>query len=185
MITEPDRGRCYGSRIPGARPAETGFTLTEILAAAVLLSLSLVAMTTLWSFSRRITEGSRNTAERYAVARREVERDRALGFNSIFNVAPPIVFLTSDGTYQSSPHETDYDEQARTQSEAANSSSWKPYYRARSTYYLRPTSGENDPLKWLGIQVVEVFPYIEDGTTRTPASTPSYTTTAFYTVAGL
>jgi Tfp pilus assembly protein PilV len=136
-----------------------GFTLIEILVAVLLLSGSLVAMMALWSVSRRMTERSRDTAEYYAIARQEAERDRALGFNGIFN-AP--------GFANNSTRYTDYDP-AGTPLATVTSFAAAPtagaYYRARSAYSLVITgstaanSPESlDPAKRLGVQVIEVFP---------------------------
>ncbi len=157
---------------------QRGFTLVEILISVLLLSGSLAAMMTLWSVSRRITERSRDTAEYYAVARQEAERDRAIGFYSVFNsTTNPYFVHNADGTITSTPRYTDYDQNGKV---AAQTPATTPYYRARSTYSLEATSGE-EQLKRLGVQVIEVFT-ITNGTVGT---TPIYRTTMFFTVVGV
>src|SRR5438552_578480 len=79
------------------------FTLIEILISVLLLSLSLAAMASLWGFSRKITERSRDTAEYFAIARQEIERDKLTGFQGLFT-ATGNVYVSSNN-----PRRSDYD----------------------------------------------------------------------------
>jgi prepilin-type N-terminal cleavage/methylation domain-containing protein len=144
-----------------------GFTLVEILVAVLLLSGSLVAIMQLWSVSRSITERSRDTAEYYAIARQELERDRVNGFDGVTAVL-------------STPRTTDYDQNGA----VVATGSTTAFYRAISTYSLvstSPTSGVPEPVgKQLGVQVVVIYT-MNNGTVGPEV----YRTTMFFTSAGV
>ncbi|MGC4047854.1 MAG: prepilin-type N-terminal cleavage/methylation domain-containing protein [Armatimonas sp.] len=154
-----------------------GFTLIETLVAALLLSLSIAAMVTLWGLGRRLTEQSRDMAEHIAVARQEAERDKALLYNG--------VFINSTGNYTAhNPQRTDYTAtgQVLATNLAANAAATTgAYYRAVSTYTIVTTGSETDPKRKLGIQIIQVFPKSGSGF----SATASYQTTVFYTSAGV
>ena len=57
-----------------------GLTLVRVLVALVLLAVVLGGMMSLWSFGFNTTRHSQRVAAGYNVARREVERLRAVGF---------------------------------------------------------------------------------------------------------
>jgi type II secretory pathway pseudopilin PulG len=168
-----------------ASRSRTGaFTLTEILVAAMLLAGSLVAVMTLWSVSRRITERTRSTAEAYDVARQEAERYRAFQFNGIFNSTTFVA-----GT----PRYTDYDETGARLAMVASKDSPvtispnRAYYRTESAFYLEPTSAD-DPLQRIGVQVIRVYPITySNGEGRPPArdDTDVYHTMQFLSIAGV
>jgi len=134
-----------------------GFTLTEILVAVVLLSLSLAAMVMLWSLSRRVTENSRSAAEYYAVARQDMERGRRLGFTGLFDADG-----VPTGAYSTF---TDYDERGMFQNAAASfdaEPATNTMYRVQSTYDLasvekvRPGETPN-VLQSVGVQTIRVY----------------------------
>jgi prepilin-type N-terminal cleavage/methylation domain-containing protein len=171
----------------GPHRTSQGFTLIEILVAVLLLSISLAAIVSLWSVSRKITERSRDGGEYYAVARQEVERDKASQFK--------ILYITENrsGTVRI----TDYSETgaplatngindlgipvvaALTLTAAPTATA---YYRAVSTYSLVSTGSDVVTTRRLGIQKVEV--YRRSGTNFDTAS-PVYETTDFYSAAGV
>jgi type II secretory pathway pseudopilin PulG len=154
-----------------------GFTLIETLVGALLLSLSIAAMVSIWGLGRRLTEQSRDMAEHIAVARQEAERDKAALFSG--------VFIVSTGNFTANnPKRSDYS--ATGQLLATNLGSTATptggaFYRAVSTYSLVTTGSETDVKRRLGIQIIEVFPRSGTGF----ATTASYRTTVFYTSAGV
>lgn len=176
--------RARGRIGPGgaSRFARAAFTLTEILVATFLLSGSLIALTTIWSLSRRVTETSRDTAEYYAIARQEIERDRALGFDAIFN-SPTFSYAT--------PRYTDYDETGKPANEPPRTPA---RYRAKSQYYLVRTgngpqrqSDVDDPQRRLGIQIIKIYPILRNGgeVSVNEAEPPRYQTTMLFALTGV
>lgn len=156
------------------RRSHRGFTLTEILVAVLLLSGSLTAIFKLWSVSRNITEHSRDTAEYYAIARQEAEKDRLTGFKSIFNPANSTYGTwTTSGTppnttlvFTGKPRFTDYDQNGNalaTVTSLTAAATLGAYYRAVSTYSLMSGSTAFgspeyvDSAKRLGVQKIQVY----------------------------
>lgn len=141
---------------------QAGFTLVEILVATVLLSMTLAATMALWSVSRGITERSREAAEYYTIAQHEVEASRA-GFSII-----PVV--VSDYTQDGGRH-------AVPGGFGAPLTPIDVAYRVKSTYSLVSTEATPfDPTKWLGVQIVELYPV----TGTVVAAEPVHRTTAFF-----
>lgn len=143
------------------------FSLVELLVAVALLSISMAAVTTLWGLARRVTERSRDTAEYYAVARRELERARAVQYVGLFfNGA------TTGGVV--APVTTTYNQDADAPTVA------KPaVYEAVSTFTRRQTSAE-DPQRQLGVQVIDVYLL-----PRAVGDTPVYSTSTFFAIGGV
>jgi len=175
----------------------TGFTLIEILVSVLILSLSVAAMATLWSLSRNITERSRDTAEYATIGRQEIERDKAIGFTTLFSSgasAPAIRYtdydqnglpLATNYQYQTPPYPTTATMTVNgglTLTSTATTSPRLAYYRSVVTYSLVPTGSETGD-KRLGVAVVQV--YKDNGTTTFDTSTVVYQTVAFYTKPGV
>ncbi|MES2461707.1 MAG: type II secretion system protein [Armatimonadota bacterium] len=159
------------------RPA-AGFTLIEVLIAVVLLSLSLAAMVTLWSVSRRITERSRDSAEYYAIARQEAERFRVLGYQSVFNesrtsTAAPYTYINPATSANTWPAQY-YDEKGVWLGTTAVVGT---YYRVTSTFSYSGTAGGTG-IQRVGVQKIEVY-------TVANAVTPVYDTRMLFTAGGI
>jgi prepilin-type N-terminal cleavage/methylation domain-containing protein len=153
------------------RCRSTGFTLVEILVSVVLLSVSLMAMMTLWSVSRKITERSRDGSEYYAVARREAEktrRYRGVFLNSAYTSTNPATSGVSPAT--TTPY--NQDAQAPTVAKPA-------VYQAISTF-TRKQTGSEDAERQLGVQVIDVYLL-----PRTTGDVPIYSTSMFFSVGGV
>jgi prepilin-type N-terminal cleavage/methylation domain-containing protein len=149
------------------RPGRNGgFTLIELLVAVLLLSITMSAIVTLWSVSRKITERSRDTAEYYAIARQELERDRFAGFDGV----PAVTTVKT----------TDYDQNGS----VVATGSVTAFYRAISTTRLvatSPIAGVDEPKgKQLGVQEIAIYT-MSNGT----AGPVVYQTTMFFTSAGV
>jgi type II secretory pathway pseudopilin PulG len=144
-----------------------GFTLTEILVATFLLNVSIAGSVTLWKASVRLTEGSRDVAEFYAIARQEAERTRVCRYNDLFfnvaylgGVAPAITTgYGGDGT--------------------ASGAAKPALYEAVSSFHRRQT-GVEDEQRQLGIQIIEIYRL-----PHAPADKPLYSTAMFFTVGGV
>ena len=148
------------------RKRRRGVTQVEILVATMLLSGSLVPTMMLWRMSRSITEVSRNLAEYYAVARREVERTRVYRYEDLF-------FNTAYVGGVCAPTTTQYNQDGDTPTAA------KPaLYEVVSTFYRRQT-GSEDERRQLGIQIIDLYRL-----PRTRGDTAVYSTSMFFTVGG-
>jgi len=159
-----------------------GITLVEILVGALLLSMSVAALTQLWGVSRRTTERSRDAAEVYVVARQEAERDKAILFKYLFVASGNVTGMT---------RRTDYTEKGEVLATglAANAAptdlagppAVKTFYRAESVYSLVATGTETLNNHKLGVQKIRV--YRRDGAGF--VVTAVYETTVFYTAPGV
>jgi hypothetical protein len=169
-----------------------------------MLSLSVAAMATLWSLSRKVTERSRDTAEYFAIARQEAERDKAAAYydtNTSTQISTFNALFIKNGV--AAQRVTDYDHDG--QPLAANRAYPNPpfsngptvvstltatstattgsYYRAVSTYTLVSTGSTAQAATdhRLGVQYIQI--YANNGTT-TVNTTASYQTTVFYSPPG-
>lgn len=194
-LTNPERRRA-------ASRAGAAFTLVEILVSAMLLTLSLSAVVTLWSVSRSTTERSRDMAEYYIVAHHEAERYRtAGGFSTIFD---PRLDVSVQAPSMNVPHYTDYgrykerDTQGQVLREVdgvrlgtvstktaarTEGQDQLALYRVESTFYLQPGSA-GDTLQMLGVHVIRVFLFREDGTIQA-TDDDVYRTTLFFSARGV
>lgn len=144
-----------------------GFTLTEILVATFLLNVSIAGSVTLWKASVRMTEGSRDRAEFYAIARQEAERAHACRYNDLFfNVACPGGVAPAATTGYS-------------QDGTASTATKPALYEAVSTFHRRQTGAE-DEQRQLGVQIIEIYRL-----PHAPADKPLYSTAMFFTVGGV
>ncbi len=161
-----------------------GFTLVEILVAALLLSGSLIVIMKLWSVSRSITEGSRNTAEYYTIARQETERARTSSDKQFLTSATAttigprtgfaFIFQNSSATYTLPlTVTTNYDQNGLPVSSGG-------YYQAVSEYRRIMTGTEADPNKQLGVQKVDIYVL-----PRATGDKQVYETSMFFTEVGL
>ncbi len=148
------------------RKRRRGVTQVELLVATMLLSGSLVPTMMLWRMSRSITEVSRNLAEYYAVARREVERTRVYRYEELF-------FHTAYAGGVCPPITTRYNQDADIPTAARPA-----LYEAVSTFYRRQT-GSEDEQRQLGIQIIDVYRLPRSG-----GDWPVYSTSLFFTVGG-
>jgi len=154
-------------------------SIVEVLVAAALLAVSMAAATVIWSVSRNISARSRDTAEYYAIARQEVERDKFLLFKPIF--------VTPGTRLANVSFRTDYTETggfvANGMASGAAPSSATTFYRAQSTYSLVATGNETIPTRKLGIQKIQVFRRVIGANSF--EGTPIYETAVFYTAPGV
>jgi prepilin-type N-terminal cleavage/methylation domain-containing protein len=153
-----------------------GFSLIEVLVSVLLLSLCLVAMTSLYGVSRKITERSRDTGEYYAVARQEAERLRSAGYTAIFDQGIP-----SGGSYtyyNPNTGATTYLPQYYdvTGAHLGTSAGTTGYYKVTSTFSVIIVTGELQSQK-VGVHQISVALVSAPGT-------PVYTTTIFFSPAG-
>lgn len=156
-------------RSPQTRRGRSAFTLIEILVATLLLGLSLIAIVKLWGVSRSITETSRNTAEYYTVARKEIESGKdSGGFNALF-IPSPITLQPG------------YYDQTGTLLGRSDTPISGAYYKATSTFSLVATSGETDAKKKLGVHRVQIY-VVNNGTV---GGTVVFDTTMFYCAGGI
>lgn len=163
-----------------------GVTLIEVLVAALLLILSVIAIAQMWKLSRHLTENSRNWAEYYAVARQEVERDKEPQSRTIAGTQfqGQFVYLFNSPGPPSNPLWTDYTQNGvvlATNLASGAAATAGAYYRAKSVYTLVTTGSETEATRKLGIQQISVYQI--NGTTV--GTTPVYQTTIFYTAPGV
>jgi type II secretory pathway pseudopilin PulG len=179
MKIKANTGGGRGESAPARRVRRGAFSLVELLVAVLLLSISVAAITTLWNFSRKVTERSRDWAEYYVVARQEAER----GKNTLFKQ----LFISSGNIYSSgnNPHRTDYDQKGlllATNLAAGAAVTANAYYRVVSTYSLVATGAETDNTRKLGVQKIQVY---RKSTATAFEGTPIYQTCVFYSSPGV
>ena len=137
--------------------------------------MSIAAITRLWAVSRTQTERSRDWGETYAVARQEVERDKAIQFKFLF---------TAPGNRTGTSLISDYNQNGARLATGLVSGAARTtgaMYRAISTYSLVATGTETDNTRKLGVISISVFKW--QGTAF--STTPDFRTAVFYTSPGV
>lgn len=161
------------------RARSGGFSLIELLISILLLSITVAAITTLWNFSRRVTERSRDWAEYYVVARQEAERSKGTLFKSLF-IATGNIYSSGNN-----PLRVDYDQRGyllATNLASGAAPTANAYYRVISTYSLVATGAETENTRKLGIQKIQVYRKISDSAFE---QTPVYETCVYYSSPGV
>lgn len=186
------------------------FTLTEILVALVLMSVSMTAIMQLWSTFRSTTARSRDTSGYYVVARQEMEGARKQGLalsdmgstktllSGMISRGSSVVSTSHDSTGYGEINEvrtgdstsvvsTYYDSTGKPIGSVVRTDyDWagKPIaFDGKTAFYRAKSTYVLDALQNLGTQVVEVFSRNPEGEFITDK--PGYRTFAFISEGGV
>lgn len=106
--------RSHPLRVLGSTPNKRGFTLIEALVASLIVSVSLMALVTLWRFGFDLTAKTDNLGVAYNIARHEMERVKLQGFDNAQDGATTTYYTAQGAAVMTAGAGTTYRFQATT-----------------------------------------------------------------------